>query len=109
MPFLPPNQQRQSTEGYYSTEGNALTLTSIQTRTLKSLTLYNQLTATAFCGAADSSNSLEVVSGKDGPGFGLSIGWVGSRWVEFFGNYRELGWVGFNDTVMGWIQRLRAF
>jgi len=42
---------------------------------------------------------------RDRCGLGLSM--VGSGWVEFFYNYRGLGWVVFNDTVMGWVQRLR--
>ena len=31
----------------------------------------------------------------------------GLGWVDFFGNCRGLGGVGFNDIVMGWVQRLR--
>jgi len=33
--------------------------------------------------------------------------YVGSGWVDFLAAF--VGWVGLSDSVMGWVQRQRAF
>jgi len=53
-----------------------------------------------------SAARLPAGTARDERGFGPFMGRVGSGWAAFFGNCRGLGYV--QDTVMGWVQRLRT-
>jgi len=58
------------------------------------------------CSDSNVERTAHVGWSRDERGLGPSVGWVGTGRVEFLATCRGLGWVEFNDTMMGWVQRL---